>query len=395
MTMTDKQKMLAAKRKRAAYLKKKKQEQMKKRMMLIGACALAVIAIVIILILCLPSKKPSSEPVRTEPTYTPFPEATFVPEVTGHTEYNITSESSKFTSSLPVYHCPEVAQNRIAITVDDCNEARNVQKIIDLAIRNNAKLTIFPIGNQLSSDVLKEALRNAYNAGFEIENHTMNHVYQDKLSDEEFFGEVLDQEMAIRRILGVDYKMNFLRLPGGNGEEDPRVHHYLKALGYKCIADWYYSGTDADIYYIQKRLKPGAIYLFHTTDEDYQKLKQFIPYAVSQGYELVTLNELIGYPANEVHPLGTLETPEFEPFVYDEYIVMEKGMRATCIKHLQARLIELNYLPSDSVADGIFGSQTEQAVIAFQNRHGLEATGKAGLETQSILFSDAANPAGF
>ena len=392
MTMTAKQKQLLAQKKQAAYLKKKKKQQ--KRMLLIGACALAVVAIVIILIVALPSKKNAPDPIA-QPTSVPTPEATLVPAPTQVPGLGITSSSNKFTSALPVYHCPEVTRNKIAITIDDCNEARNVQKIIDLAIRNGAKLTIFPIGNQLSSDVLKDALRNAYNAGFEIENHTMSHIYQDKLTDEEFFNEVYNQEKAIRNILGVDYKMNFLRLPGGNGEEDPRVHHYLNALGYKSIADWYYSGTDADIYYIYKRLKPGAIYLFHTTDEDYQKLKQFIPYAISQGYELVTLNNLVGYPENSAYQFGTLEAPEFTPFVYDEYIVMEKGMRATCIKYLQAELAELGYLPSGSVADGIFGAQTEQAVIAFQNRHGLEPTGKADLDTQALLFSENAQHAGF
>jgi peptidoglycan hydrolase-like protein with peptidoglycan-binding domain len=74
---------------------------------------------------------------------------------------------------------------------------------------------------------------------------------------------------------------------------------------------------------------------------------------------------------------------------------MEKGMRATCIKHLQARLIELNYLPSDSVADGIFGGQTEEAVKHFQSVHGLEATGNADIDMQAILFSDSARPASF
>lgn len=393
MTMTAKQKQILAAKKRAAYLKKQKQKR-QKRMLLIGACVLAIIAVAIILIIALPSKQKSPEPIA-QPTSAPTPEATLVPEPTAVPGLNITSSSNKFTSALPVYHCPEVTGNKISITVDDCNEARNVQKIIDLAIRNGAKLTIFPIGNQLSSDVLKEALRNAYNAGFQIENHTMSHIYQDKLTDEEFFNEVLNQEKAVRSILGVDYKMNFLRLPGGNGEEDPRVHHYLKSLGYKSIADWYYSGTDADIYYIYKRLKPGAIYLFHTTDEDYQKLKQFIPYAISQGYELVTLNNLVGYPENDVYQMGTLETPAFTPFVYDEYIIMEKGMRATCIKYLQSKLTELGYLPADSVADGIFGSQTEQAVIAFQNRHNLEPTGKADLDTQALLFSENAQHAGF
>lgn len=366
-------------------------------MLILLSCVLLVIAIALILVLTLTggNENPPDPSAASTPEMTSVPEATPTPAPAYFAELDIHSGSPKFESALPIYHRPNVSEKMIAITIDDCNEAKNVQKIIDLAISNNAKLTIFPIGNQLTSEGLPEALRNALNAGFQIENHTFSHIYQEKLTNEEFFNEVLSQELAVRKVLGVDYKMNFLRLPGGNGEEDPRVHYYLKKLGYKAIADWDYSGTDADIYYINKRMTPGAIYLFHTTYEDYTKLKQFIPYAISQGYQLVTLNELVGYSENAVYEAGALEIPEFSEYVYSEYIVMQKGMRATCIKHLQSRLIELNYLPSDSVADGIFGSQTEEAVKHFQSTHGLEATGKADIDMQAILFSDTARPAGF
>lgn len=390
-----KRRIIMAQKRKEALLRKKRQQQ--KRLLLLLSGVLLIIAIALILVFTLSGNNDKN----VAPTASATPEATIIPEVTAtpapayFAELDIHSGSPKFESALPVYHRPNVSEKMIAITIDDCNEAKNVQKIIDLAISHNAKLTIFPIGNQLTSEGLPEALRSALNAGFQIENHTFSHIYQEKLTNEEFFNEVLSQELAVRKALGVDYKMNFLRLPGGNGEEDPRVHYYLKKLGYKAIADWDYSGTDADIYYINKRMTPGAIYLFHTTYEDYTKLKQFIPYAISQGYKLVTLNELVGYSENAVYEAGALEIPEFSEYVYSEYIVMQKGMRATCIKHLQSRLIELNYLPSDSVADGIFGSQTEEAVKHFQSTHGLEATGKADIDMQAILFSDTARPAGF
>ncbi len=393
--MDERKRRLAAQKRKEALLRKKRQQQ--KRLLILLSVVLAVIAIILILVLTLTGKDtPASDPSATHtPSVTQEPEVTPTPVPAYFSEIDIHADSPKFDSALPIYHKPNVREKLIAITVDDCNDEKNVQRIIDLAISHNAKLTIFPIGSQLSNADLCQSLRTAFNAGFEIENHTVSHIYQEKLTNEEFFNEVLSQELAVRKALGVDYKMNFLRLPGGNGEEDPRVHHYLKQLGYKAIADWHYSGTDADIYYINKSLTPGAIYLFHATYDDYKELKQFIPYAISQGYRLVTLNELVGYSENAVYPAGTLEMPEFSEYVYNEYIVMKKGMRATCIKHLQSRLIELNYLPSDSVADGIFGSQTEEAVKRFQSTHNLEATGKADIDMQAILFSDAARPAGF
>ena len=100
---------------------------------------------------------------------------------------------------------------------------------------------------------------------------------------------------------------------GGDGEYDQRTHNYLRQLGYLGIADWSLSGSDADLERIKSSLAPGKIYLFHTTDADTAKLKEFIPYAVSQGYELVTLNELLGLEANAVSDLSTAETTMPEP----------------------------------------------------------------------------------
>ncbi len=57
---------------------------------------------------------------------------------------------------------------------------------------------------------------------------------------------------------------------------------------------------------------------------------------------------------------------------------------------LQMKLIELDYL--DGSPDGVYGSGTGKAVAAFQEDHGLEATGVADIATQELLFSLEAEP---
>lgn len=57
---------------------------------------------------------------------------------------------------------------------------------------------------------------------------------------------------------------------------------------------------------------------------------------------------------------------------------------------LQLKLIELGYLTGK--ADGSFGKATETAVKAFQEDHGLEATGVADSATQEVIYATA--PAG-
>ena len=58
---------------------------------------------------------------------------------------------------------------------------------------------------------------------------------------------------------------------------------------------------------------------------------------------------------------------------------------------MQARLHELGFLTVEY--DGYFGSVTEEAVIAFQEKNGLEGTGIADNETLQLLYSDAAKGA--
>ncbi|MBQ9409731.1 MAG: peptidoglycan-binding protein, partial [Clostridia bacterium] len=183
--------------------------------------------------------------------------------------------------------------------------------------------------------------------------------------------------------------------PGGNGEHDLRTHQYLIQLGnYKAVANWSYSGSDAKIRNIRNNLKPGYIFLFHCKSDDLKKLEEFIPYAVAQGYELVTLNDLLGYPANEVgdYSAASSEIPAPLPFVYGADVTLgnKEYIQLYAVQLLQNRLIELGYLSAGATVDGDYGSTTKLAVKLFQYYNALTYDGYAGAKTQEILFSSQA-----
>ncbi|MBQ8074162.1 MAG: peptidoglycan-binding protein, partial [Clostridia bacterium] len=67
---------------------------------------------------------------------------------------------------------------------------------------------------------------------------------------------------------------------------------------------------------------------------------------------------------------------------------LEKGSEGDAVRALQRRLKELGYL--SGTVDGSFGIATEAAVIAFQQRNGLTADGKAGSATLNRLYSEDA-----
>ena len=67
--------------------------------------------------------------------------------------------------------------------------------------------------------------------------------------------------------------------------------------------------------------------------------------------------------------------------------VLKYGSRGDAVKAMQQRLVELGYL---AAADGIYGTKTYNAVVAFQKRNSLTSDGIAGKMTLSRLNSTSA-----
>lgn len=320
-----------------------------------------------------PTPEPTAEPAEEEEAYVPF-------------------------EKLPVVKKADTTERKIAITVDDCFQVDNLRYLCEGTVRYGGKLTIFPIGQNLSKEGMSEILRKyVFDYGFQVENHTWSHARVFRLSEEEMAAEIWQNRNAVNQCLGVNYQQSFFRLMGGDGDKDQRTHNYLKQLGYKGIASWSLSGSDATLDQMKQHLQPGAIYLFHTTDKDTANLAQFIPYVVSQGYEIVTLNELLGLPANTWTDLSTAETSAPVPNEYVvEYEDQQIGDYSWSVVQIQSRLMQLGYLDSSSdsalestAADGVYGKGTANAVAAFQADAGLPATGIADPYTQLELFKTA------
>ena len=291
-------------------------------------------------------------------------------------------------NNLPVFSKADTQEKIIAITVDDCFQAGNLRTIVQTAIDNGAKLTIFPIGEVALREKQTEILKWAWDNGMELENHTFTHNGLYNASDELLAKEIYYQNLALSKILGVEYHAHFLRPKGGDARNDERMHAYARQMGYYGIAHWTISGSGSTPSKLASTLAPGNIYLFHTTDKnDFEKLCGFIPYAVSQGYTLVTLNEMFGYPDNETEPLTTPieehQPPALEPYQIT-LIPLEKGSYDYRVYRLQEKLRALGCTKDEP--DGIYGKGTVEAVKKFQKKAGLEVTGKADVATQEKAF---------
>ena len=291
---------------------------------------------------------------------------------------------------MPVFSKANTEEKIVAITVDDCFQAENLRQIVDAAINVGGKLTIFPIGKNVLKKKQSQVLKYAWEHGFELENHTFTHNGLYKCSDEEVAQEVYMQQLALSHILGVEYQCHFLRPKGGDARRDQRMQKYAEQIGYYGIAHWSCAGSTSTMKEIAKALHPGAIYLFHTTDADLEKLLRFTPWVAEQGYQLVTLNEMFGYPANETSELTTPitehEIPQLEPYQM-VYVPLKKTSYCWEAYLLQEKLVAMGYLTGSP--DGVYGDGCVAAIKAYQKDHGMEETGEADADLVRTILESA------
>jgi len=147
--------------------------------------------------------------------------------------------------------------------------------------------------------------------------------------------------------------------PGSVGDEVARLQERLRELGY-------YSG-EVDGQYGQGTAE--AVTLF-------QKQHGLAADGVAGS---LTLDAVYAVNAERFIPTPSPSPPPS---------LVKKGDRNDAVRALQGRLAELGFYTG--ALDGDFGSGTEQAVILFQEQHGLNADGIAGAETISLLESGLA-----
>lgn len=198
-------------------------------------------------------------------------------------------------SMLPVVSRAKNAGNKIALTMDDCNEGQNVLKMLDIADQYGFKMTFFPIGKAVEKN--PDVFREVYERGHEIENHSYSHKNMTELSDDEAIKEIVRQNEAVNKALNLTYEMHIFRPPSGAGMKSEKLHGILANLNYEALASWGISGTQ-DPDKVLKNMRSGDIILFHAKDKDISRLEYFIPEAIERGFEFVTINELYNKEPN-------------------------------------------------------------------------------------------------
>ena len=197
---------------------------------------------------------------------------------------------------------------RICITVDDCYHIENVQGVLDVCKENGVPVTFFVIGNVLRTED-REAWQAVLDAGCEIGNHTWSHIMLPGRPHSIIVKQLTNTQVRLDEVLGYHYPMQVMRPPYGSLAVTPGrlsdndVVDAVRAAGYQHAIKWDVSQTDPAL--AIEDVQNGSILLYHTNRKDIECLKVLIPQLLEQGYQPVTVSELLGLPPVETSPLAT------------------------------------------------------------------------------------------
>lgn len=191
---------------------------------------------------------------------------------------------------------------RICITVDDCYHVENVQAVLDVCKENGVPVTFFVIGNVLRTED-REAWQAVLDAGCEIGNHTWSHIMLPGRPHSIIVKQLTNTQVRLDEVLGYHYPMQVMRPPYGSlaitpgRVSDNDVVDAVRAAGYQHAIKWDVSQTDPAL--AIEDVQNGSILLYHTNHKDIECLKVLIPQLLEQGYQPVTVSELLGLPPVE------------------------------------------------------------------------------------------------
>lgn len=207
----------------------------------------------------------------------------------------ITVSSTSGGRELPIY-CVETEKPQISISFDAAWGNDDTQTILDILAKHNVKATFFMTGGWVES--YPDDVKKIYEAGHDLGNHSQNHKYMTKLSDEEKTSELMTVHNKVKELTG--YDMFLFRPP--YGDYDNQVVTNAKKNNYYPIQwnvdslDWKDYGTEDIVKRVteHKNLGNGSIILCHNGAK-YTKdaLEQVIIKLKEKGYEFVPISELI------------------------------------------------------------------------------------------------------
>lgn len=186
---------------------------------------------------------------------------------------------------LPVYKVDTEGKKEVALSFDAAWGADKTQGIMDILKQNNIKATFFLVGFWV--DKYPEEVKKLDYEGFEIGNHSHNHLKMSTLDSNAIVDEIEYVNKAVKKL--TNKRPYVFRAPFG--DYNNRLVENVTNLKMQAVQwsidtlDWKGLRAGEILQRVKKGLSTGDIILFHNnSDHVLDALPQVIELLRSQGY---------------------------------------------------------------------------------------------------------------
>ena len=183
------------------------------------------------------------------------------------------------------------SRKAVALTFDDGPNPNTTPVALELLKKYNAKATFFMVGKAVAGN--EEIIKQVVAEGHQIGNHSWSHPLLTKISLEQAKSQINDTTEALKKASGQD--VHIMRPPYGgiNATIQAAVDQSFILWDVDTL-DWKYRNT-ASIMKEVRKARPGSIILMHDIHQtSINALPTVLQYLTEQGFELVTIDELMG-----------------------------------------------------------------------------------------------------
>jgi len=187
----------------------------------------------------------------------------------------------------------------VALTWDDGPNGSTGEKIMDVLEANNGRGTFFIVGDRI--DQYASEVQRMASSGHEIANHSWDHDEKLSKNDSSYIQAEFDKVNAkVLELTGITPTL--ARLPGGIISDTVKSTIQMPLIFWSVdTKDWKSRDAQSVADIIRSEVKDGDIVLMHELYASTQAAcEQIIPWLAQQGYQLVTVSELIQFRNAEV-----------------------------------------------------------------------------------------------
>lgn len=178
----------------------------------------------------------------------------------------------------------------IALTFDDGPHAKVTPQILDTLKKYHVPATFYIIGKNVAGN--EALIQREVKEGHEQGNHSWSHPHLTQLNQQTALAEINDTTQAIEQAGG---KVHSIRPPYGDINEQLAQQFDFPCVNWNVdTLDWKSRNASAIYNEVINQVQPGSIILMHDIHQPTaDALPKVIEYLQSEGYEFVTVSDLL------------------------------------------------------------------------------------------------------